>query len=369
MSTMTVDSTSSTSGFSDMSSRIEQIQSQLAALGGTAATSSTSSTDDDFSTALRTATDATTASSSTDGTSPLVATNDGSSIAPPPGYGTSTTGSTSGSAVVADARRYLGVPYAWGGTDPSTGLDCSGLTQRVYGDLGIDLPRVSRDQANVGTPVSSLSDAQPGDLLFFGSPVHHVAIYEGDGMMIEAPHTGQSVKEIKVADFGEPVASIRRVLGSSIDTSARVSATSASPAAVTGAVGNTGVSGATPYSDVINAAAARTGVPAKLIAAVAKQESGFDPSAVSRAGAEGIMQLMPTTAKGLGVTNPLNATQSINGGADYLASLLKRFDGNTTLAVAAYNAGPGAVLKYGGVPPYAETQNYVRNVLALTEAS
>jgi cell wall-associated NlpC family hydrolase len=353
MTSATLEATSSVGGLSDMASRIQQIQSQLAALSGTTTTGTdtTSSTSDDFSTALRTAT---TSSTST------VATNDGSSIAPPPGY---TSGSgASGSDVVTDARRYLGVPYLWGGTDPSKGLDCSGLVQQVYGDLGIDLPRVSRDQASVGTAVSSLADAQPGDLLFFGSPIHHVAIYEGNGMMIEAPHTGQSVKEIKVADFGEPVSAIRRVLGTSFDTSARASTSGTTD-------GGPAVAATVPYADVINAAAARTGVPAKLIAAVAQQESGFDAKAVSRAGAEGVMQLMPATAKGLGVSDPLDATQSINGGADYLASLLKRFGGDTTLAVAAYNAGPGAVLKYGGVPPYAETQRYVRNVLALTEAS
>jgi soluble lytic murein transglycosylase-like protein len=187
-------------------------------------------------------------------------------------------------------------------------------------------------------------------------------------MMIEAPHTGDVVKEIKVADFGEPVSGIRRVLGSSLDTSgaARV-ATAAHSAGI--AAGSAGVGSGTPYASVINAAAARTGVPAALIAAVAKQESGFNATAVSGAGAQGIMQLMPATAKGLGVSNPLDATQSINGGADYLASMLKKFNGNTSLALAGYNAGPGAVLKYGGVPPYAETQNYVRNVLALTEAS
>lgn len=355
MSSMTVEA----GGLSDIGSRIEQIQSQLAALSGvttTASTDSTDSTSSDFSTALRAAT----SSTSTTG---VVATNDGSTIAPPPGYGTSSSGAT-GSDVVSDARRYLGVPYLWGGTDPSKGLDCSGLVQQVYGDLGISLPRVSRDQADTGTTVGSLADAQPGDLLFFGSPIHHVAIYEGNGMMIEAPHTGQSVKEIKVSDFGEPVSKIQRVLGSSADTSARVATTTA-----VGTSGTTGVGSATPYASVINAASARTGVPADLIAAVAKQESGFNAKAVSKAGAEGIMQLMPTTAKGLGVTDPLDATQSINGGADYLASLLKRFGGSTTLAVAAYNAGPGAVLKYGGVPPYSETQNYVRNVLALTEAS
>jgi cell wall-associated NlpC family hydrolase len=345
-------------GLSAISDRIQQIQSQLTALSGATATaadtSATSATD--FSTALRAAT------TSAIGTS-TVATNDGSTLAPPPGYGATSSTGTTGSDVVADARRYLGVPYLWGGTDPSKGLDCSGLVQQVYGDLGIDLPRVSRDQANVGTPVSSLADAQPGDLLFFGSPVHHVAIYEGNGMMIEAPRTGQNVKEIPVADFGEPVSSIRRVLGSSLDTSPRLAANGAVTSA-TGAVGAT-----TPYASVINAAAARTGVPADLIAAVARQESGFNAGAVSKAGAQGIMQLMPATAKSLGVSDPLDATQSINGGADYLASLLKRFNGDTTLAVAAYNAGPGAVLKYGGVPPYSETQHYVRNVLALTEAS
>lgn len=327
----------------DISARIQQIQSQLAALTPTASTDSTSGTD--FAAAMRTATDATGSVS-----------GDGSTLAPPPGYAD---GSVSGSDVVADARRYLGVPYRWGGTDPSTGLDCSGLTQQVYGDLGISLPRVSSDQANVGTAVGSLSDAQPGDLLFFGSPIHHVAIYEGNGMMIEAPRTGQDVKEIPVADFGEPVSAIRRVLGS---TSA--SDTSGVSGRVTSAA-----SGSAPYASVIDAASARTGVPASLISAVAQQESGFNAGAVSKAGAEGIMQLMPATAKGLGVTDPLNATQSINGGADYLASLLRRFGGNTTLAVAAYNAGPGAVLKYGGVPPYPETQHYVRNVLSLMEAS
>lgn len=356
MSTMTVGA----SGLATLTSRIQQIQSQLAALSGTTASSaSDAASATDFSTAMRTATDQTGATGATG-----EVTNDGSSIAPPPGLGGSGGSGGSGATgadVVADARKYLGVPYVWGGTDPSKGLDCSGLTGRVYRDLGIDLPRVSRDQAHVGTAVNGLAQAQPGDLLFFGSPIHHVAIYEGNGMMIEAPHTGQSVKEIKVADFGEPVSAIRRVLGTSADTSARVSTPSAGS--------TSGVGTSTPYADVINAASARTGVPASLIAAVAKQESGFNPKAVSKAGAEGIMQLMPATAQGLGVSNPLDAAQSINGGATYLASLLKRFNGNTTLAVAAYNAGPGAVLKYGGIPPYAETQHYVRNVLALTEAS
>ena len=79
-----------------------------------------------------------------------------------------------GEQVVADAKRYLGVPYVWGGTDPAKGLDCSGLVQRVYADLGVDLPRVAADQARAGQPVASLADARPGDLLAFGSPVDHI---------------------------------------------------------------------------------------------------------------------------------------------------------------------------------------------------
>lgn len=113
-------------------------------------------------------------------------------------------------------------------------------------------------------------------------------------------------------------------------------------------------------------AAEAYGVPVNLLKAVAKAESGFDPDVVSSAGAQGIMQLMPGTARSLGVSDPFDAEQNIMGGAKYLSQLLRQFHGDTTLAVAAYNAGPGSVTKYGGVPPYAETQNYVQKVLGLT---
>jgi soluble lytic murein transglycosylase-like protein len=105
------------------------------------------------------------------------------------------------------------------------------------------------------------------------------------------------------------------------------------------------------------------GVDPALIEAIIERESGFDSNATSSAGARGLMQLMPQTAAGLGVTDSFNAAQNVAGGTRYLRSLLDRF-GNVELAVAAYNAGPDAVRRYAGVPPYAETRNYVRNVMA-----
>lgn len=119
----------------------------------------------------------------------------------------------------------------------------------------------------------------------------------------------------------------------------------------------------TDLESVFNYFAAQYNLNPDLLKSVAKAESNFDPSAVSPVGALGIMQLMPATARSLGVNNPLNATENIAGGAKYLSSLLERFDGNVPLAVAAYNAGPGAVKKYGGIPPYKETQKYVAKVM------
>lgn len=145
---------------------------------------------------------------------------------------------TSQRAVVDEARKYLGLPYVWGGTDPSKGMDCSGLVQVVYENLGYDLPRVSADQARAGRPIGSMSEAQPGDLIAWDNSgrnkgADHIAIYIGDGKMIEAPRTGL---DIRVIDVPSTPDYIRRILPDSTSTAAR----GVSAAAPTGPDGSAG---------------------------------------------------------------------------------------------------------------------------------
>ena len=147
-----------------------------------------------------------------------------------------------------------------------------------------------------------------------------------------------------------------------------VAASSLSPAVGEGFSGRSRSAGAVDssgrrFEDLIREAAAKEGVDPALLSAVAHAESNYDPNAVSSAGAKGVMQLMDSTARTLGVKDSFDPAQSILGGAKYLKQLLAHYGGDTTRAVAAYNAGPGAVDRSSGVPPYQETQSYVQRVL------
>ena len=192
-------------GLDQVTRRITELQGRmgLAPAGAAPASSSSSASSGAFSAALA---DVLGTGDDGSGLTGALAGLTGATTGPAAG---STTGST-GARAVALARTFTGVPYRWGGTDPSSGLDCSGLTQLVYGRLGVDLPRVAADQARSGTAVPSLDQAQPGDLVFFGSPAHHVGIYAGDGMMIDAPHTGSTVGLHAVSGYGQ-VSAVRRV--------------------------------------------------------------------------------------------------------------------------------------------------------------
>jgi len=331
----------------DVTSRIAQIQSQLALL----APRSTGSTD--FSASLGQALGDLVAGGSTAPSAQSAGASPVPSSASP--------GSVTGADVVGEARKYLGLPYVWGGTDPTKGLDCSGLVQLVYKNLGYDLPRVSFQQAASGRPVASMSEAQPGDLIAWDNSsrnngVDHIAIYIGGGKMIEAPRTGLDVRIIDVPTTPDV---IRRILP---DAATGTSGADALGGAAPVAPPSGAMSPSTPFAGLFASAGARHGVAPALLAAVARQESGFDPSAVSPAGAQGLMQLMPATAQGLGVTDSFDPTQAVDGAAKLLRDLLDRF-GRTDLALAAYNAGPGAVMRYDGIPPYAETQKYVSSIM------
>jgi hypothetical protein len=212
-------------------------------------------------------------------------------------------------------------------------------------------------QATVGTSVNGLAEAKPGDLVFFtgsdGSPASpgHVGIYVGNGEMIDAPYTGTKVQVQPVSTAGAVVA-VRRVLPTESNVSDGTMGCVKVPA---------------QYISTIESAATANGIPSSLLAALLSQESGFNPAAVSSAGAQGIAQFMPSTAAGMGI-NSSDPTQSIDAAAKLIASYASDF-GSYSDALAAYNAGPAAVVKYSGVPPYPETQAYVRNILSMAGLS
>ncbi len=289
------------------------------------------------------------------GESSSATTTDATASVAPTTSVTNVAGALTGAQVVSEAEQYEGTPYVWGGTTPA-GFDCSGFTQYVYGQLGVQLPRTSEDQATSGTAVASLAEAQPGDLVFFAgsdgtaSAPGHVGIYVGNGNMIDAPYTGTTVQVQPVADAG-PVVAIRQIVPSESTSSA--------------VMGNVSVPAA--YVATVEQAASANGIPSSLLAGLIQQESGFNPDAVSSAGAEGIAQFMPATAAGMGV-DPYDPTSAINGAAQMLGSYTKQF-GSYADALAAYNAGSAAVERYGGIPPYTETQAYVPAVLSLAGLS
>jgi len=177
---------------------------------------------------------------------------------------------------------------------------------------------------------------------------------------------GQLQAMMAAANGGAPAQPASTSFSTALSNASNTATLAAPATAATASAGATtsALPAGTPFAAEITSAAQANGLDPALLAGLIKQESGFNPTAGSPAGARGLTQLMPGTAAGLGVTNVLDPVQSINGGAKYLKQQLDAFGGDVAKALAAYNAGPGAVQRFGGIPPYAETQNYVRIVQA-----
>ena len=147
--------------------------------------------------------------------------------------------------------------------------------------------------------------------------------------------------------------------------SQKASASASSPFAIFSSELNPISSGNEDIDHLIETYSEKNGLDSAFVKAVIKQESGFQPKVTSSCGAMGLMQLMPATANSMGVKDAYDPEQNIAGGTKYLKGLLDRFGGDKSLALAAYNAGPNAVAKYNGIPPYKETQNYVKNIMSM----
>jgi murein DD-endopeptidase MepM/ murein hydrolase activator NlpD len=236
---------------------------------------------------------------------------------------------------------------------------------------GIDLA------APQGTKILSLTDGIVKQVLIGSSTAGNgVRIQSGSDLlsyihMMSAPSVklGQHVKEGQL--LGR-VGSTGFSTGPHLDLKIKRNGAYINPLTylqgMAGGGGATGGNYAGKYASIIRSAAARFGVSPALVAGIIKQESKFNPNARSPVGATGLMQLMPATARSMGVKNPRDPQQNITGGTKYISQMLRMFGGNTKLGLAAYNAGPGNVKKYGGVPPFKETQNYVRIVMANARA-
>ncbi|WP_347402960.1 NlpC/P60 family protein [Protofrankia symbiont of Coriaria ruscifolia] len=248
--------------------------------------------------------------------------------------------------VLAFMRAQVGKPYMWAANGPDS-WDCSSLVQAAYRTIGVTLPRITTEQVDAGTRVA-LADVQPGDLLFtVGPPPQpgHVGMYVGAGQVIEAKGVRWGVVVTPLTAWTDVLATVRP------DRSFTI-------------------------ADLITRAAAREGLPRALLHAQINQESGFNPRAGSTAGAQGIAQFLPGTWASVGVDGDGDGKKDVWDPADaipamakHMAALIRANDGDVGRALAGYNAGQGAVEKYDGIPPYRETQNYVRSIEAASGVS
>ncbi|MCP5029126.1 MAG: transglycosylase SLT domain-containing protein [Actinomycetia bacterium] len=249
------------------------------------------------------------------------------------------------------------------------GIDSAEIVARAHRHVGVQVPMSAGAQTGLGASVPSLDAARAGDVLVLAQP-GDVALYLGDGKMVSVVEPGQGptisrVDPVSVADIRRLVTDAPTTVpnlvgapgtaGISVGSlrPASVSASSIDPLSVRQA--------AAPFAAFFEAAGREHQIDPALLTAVASVESAFDPAAVSGAGAQGLMQFMPATASSFGI-DPLDPGQAAGGAARYLRQMLDRF-GSLELALAGYNAGPGAVSRAGGVPPYPETRAYVTKVL------